>query len=390
MQLDIYGNAIPQQQNTKHNARTIPEKNYAFESSKPLNEFSVVEHYSLTPNSLAIYNRVYRNSTKTHNSNKEQKEKLYFDSNGNITLQAPENNQKNHHNFELSKQARKNLRSKVTWLYHFAKKQTIITKKGKFLSNFKMNFVTLKLPSEQIHTSDFITKNCLNQLLTEIKGKYTFENYVWRLEYQKNGNLHYHIATDTYIDYHWLLRTWNRILNKYGYVDLYTRKFQTLSIMEYIKSQGYGDKTDFKIMAERYAKGCREGWKNPNTVDVKAVFGKSNIAFYISKYMAKKPEEGTTITLPVCEQNSANSRLWFCSRSLSQCKTESDVRDAQEIDIYSLLINLDVVKSIYCDYCTVIYFDLDKLPALIQGVINTRLELYRQRINYNVPMNVAA
>lgn len=359
------------------------KKEYVFESTLPQSRYTITEHYSLTPCSLAIYPRFYKNgiSDPVHKSVKN--EVLKSDAAGNITPISPIKKEKKGHDFELSKQARKNLRSKVTWLYHFAKKQVIHTRKGKTLTNFKMNFATLKLPSEQIHTSDFITKNCLNQLFVEIAKKYSFKNYVWRLEYQKNGNLHYHIATDCYIDYDFLLNTWNRILNKYGYVDMYTRKFIQFSLSDYIKNAGFGDKTDYKIMQERYAKGCREKWTKPNTVDVKAVFGKSNIAFYISKYMAKKPEEGEVKKLPICESNSSFSRLWFCSKSLSACKTETDFRDVQEIDLYSILVGLDKVKRVVCDYCTLLYFNIDDLPPLIQAVINTRLELYRQSVGYN-------
>lgn len=369
--------------NTTTTDKRLPE-GYAFESSKTKNRYTIVEQYSLTPCSLAIYNRFYRNLKDGSLDNLEKKEKIYFDEKGNITMVAPPAMKKKGHSFELSQQARKNLRSKVTWLYHFAKKQIIHTRKGKTLTNFKMNFITLKLPSEQIDSSDFLTKNCLNHLLTEIKKKYDFKNYVWRLEYQKNGNLHYHIATDTYIDYHFLLKSWNRILNKYGYVNQYTKKFSQMSLQDYIKSHNYGEKADYKILQERYAKGCREKWANPNSVDVKAVFGKSNIAFYISKYMAKKPEEGEIKKLPVCELNSEHSRLWYCSQSLSACKTESDFREAQEIDLYSILVGLDRVKRIISDYCVVLYFNIDDLPPLVQAVINTRLELYRQEIGYGL------
>lgn len=363
-------------------SRTSGQHNY--QSSHQQSPWTVIEHFSLTPNSLAVYPRFYKNGISASTQVTEKKDKIYFDEKGNITLIRPDAKPLNGHNFELSKQAGKNLRSKVTWLYYFAKSQTITTTKGKHLSNLKMNFITLKLPSEQIHTSDFITKNCLNQLIVEIKKRYNFKNYVWRLEYQKNGNLHYHIATDTYIDWGFLVQVWNRILNKYGYVDLYTRKFSTMSLSEYIKSQGYGKKLDYKILQERYAKGCADKWTKPNTVDVKAVFGKNNIGFYISKYMSKKENSTEEKKLPICEQNSSNSRLWYCSQSLSKCKSDSDFRESQEIDLFSILHNLEKVKKFVSDYCTILYFNIDELPPLIQGVLRTRLELYRREVNYEL------
>jgi len=361
---------------------TKEQQQYFFESSQPANRFIITEHFSLTPNSLAIYNRFHLRDNRMFTKDSVNTSPSATPEQVEAAAAAKKPRNSIAHNFELSKQARKNLRSKVTWLYHFAKKQTIVTRKGKQLTNLKMNFFTLKLPSVQVDSSDFITKNCLNQLFIEIKEKVNFKNYVWRLEYQKNGNLHYHIATDCYIDYDYLLATWNRIINKYGYVDAYTRKFSTFSLHDYIKNVGALDSADYKIHQERYAKGCRDKWKKPNTVDVRAVFGKSNIAFYISKYMAKKPEEGVQIILPACEDNSAHSRLWYCSRSLSKCKTVSDFRDVEEIDLYSVLRGLDKVRVSIFDYCIVLYFQIDELPPIVRRLLLTRLEVYQKEIGY--------
>ena len=155
-------------------------KTYEYESTKVQNRYTVVEKISLTPNSLSIYNRFYLNGVrdKLDISNSLRKELASMGLADIAPLPKTRNSVS--HNFQLSKQAQKNLREKVNWLYYFAKKKTIITRKGKILTNFKMNFVTLKLPSEQIHTSDFITKNCLNQLLTEIGKKYEFKNYTYQ------------------------------------------------------------------------------------------------------------------------------------------------------------------------------------------------------------------
>ena len=153
-----------------------PDGKHKFEFRKSDKKFDVVEAISLTPNSLAVYNRFFKIANSDIKPVSEIIEKYFFDDRGNITLVQPKKRNEVSHDFELSKQARKNLKSKVTWLYHFAKKQTIVTKKGKILSNFRMNFFTLKLPSEQIHSSDFITKNCLNQLFIEISKKFNFKN----------------------------------------------------------------------------------------------------------------------------------------------------------------------------------------------------------------------
>lgn len=295
---------------------------------------------------------------------------------------APRVRASNAHGFVLSPQAQKNMRDKVAWLYHYAKNQTITTTNGKVLAGFKMNFMTLKLPSVQQHTSDFITKNCLNQLITELAKKYQFRNYVWRLEYQKNGNLHYHIATDTYVDFYWLRGAWNRILNKYGYVDAYKARFSAMSFSEYCHATDFTKSVDFDTLKHRYAEGCRNGWKQPNSVDVKCVTNHKKIAYYISKYMGKGSKAVDSRTLPICEENSAHSRLWFCSRSLSRLKAISDFQELFNFDLVNFLdTEMRVVRRVF-DYCVCYYFDWPDLSVAAKRLFGGLFREYGQRVGY--------
>lgn len=41
-------------------------------------------------------------------------------------------------------------------------------------------------------------------------------------------------VTDCYIDYFFALKTWNRIINKLNYVNVYKEKFSKMSLHEYI------------------------------------------------------------------------------------------------------------------------------------------------------------
>ena len=91
---------------------------------------------------------------------------------------------------------------------------------GRFF-NFKVGFITLTLPSKQIHSDNEIKEKCLNQFLIEIRKRYHVKNYIWRAELQKNGNIHFHIIVDKFIYWNELRDRWNRIINKLGYVDRY-------------------------------------------------------------------------------------------------------------------------------------------------------------------------
>ena len=138
---------------------------------------------------------------------------------------------KKYHNFKISHSAQKKIQEKINWLYTLAKSRYTKSYSGVEIFNFKVNFLTLTLPSEQKHNTAEITEKCFNQFLVEIRNRTKMENYVWRLEFQKNGNVHYHIVTDTFIDYHFAQKIWNRIINKLGYVDAYQEKFSKMSVL---------------------------------------------------------------------------------------------------------------------------------------------------------------
>ena len=287
------------------------------------------------------------------------------------------------HNFKISDQARKNIANKVNWLFLMAKPRYVLTASKKEIFNFKVNFLTLTLPSKQVHNTEFITKNCFNQFLTEIRQQFQMENYVWRLEFQGNGNLHYHIVTDTYIDYHIVQKIWNRILSKFGYIQEYTKKFSKMSLSEYAMNTTKNGKLDWKIIADRYAKGKREHWKNAPSIDVKVCTNNQSIAKYLGKYFGKGKD-----TNPICNEldNEANSfgiRLWFCSRSLSKLDGIKEYTEECEINFYDVLQGCANVIEKHYDYCKALYFNFKKLSSHMNEVITAALKNYAFGLGYS-------
>lgn len=264
----------------------------------------------------------------------------------------------NEHNFEISKKAQNRVREKVTWLYELARNKTLTTKNNKVLINFKMNFITLTLPALQTHATADITANCLNQFLTECKQKFNLENYVWRLEYQANGNAHYHIATDTFLDYQDCKLIWNRCLKKLGYISRYQEKFSKMDFSEYCSLYNNTGKTERNILWSRYSLGVASGWDSPNTVDVRSVSNSKNIASYISKYITKVSGVALNPIVAEREPSSTNLRLWFCSRSLSKLDSIEIFLDDPEPLPHQIIAGLQKVRKYIFDYCSVWYYNV--------------------------------
>lgn len=264
------------------------------------------------------------------------------------------------HNFQISAQSRKNILEKIVWLNQFAKPRTIKTYSGKTIHNFRTCFVTLTLPSPQKQPTCEISNECFDRFLTTLRNRLKMQNYVWKLEFQENGNVHYHLITDTYVDYFFALKHWNNIINKFGYVSDYAAKMSGLSFQQYRALSGNSANADIKVLASRYEKGRREKWRNPNSVDIKAVRTDGNLRYYLAKYFAKEKGAGTGSPHDN-EENSFGLRLAFWSRSLSKVCA---VSMPEEFYNFSWEVFFEKTEKIFVkayDYCKVAYYNIREL-----------------------------
>lgn len=291
---------------------------------------------------------------------------------------------KQYHNFEISDNSQKNLRSKVEWLFQYAKSRNVKTYTNKIIKNYKCGFITLTLPSKQKHNTGYIITQMLDEFLQQLRKRIKMINYVWRLEFQANGNAHFHIVTDSYADYYLVQKLWNKILDKHGYIEPYRNKMSALSYQDYIKRFGTkkdGTKIQNEILFKRYNYGKSTNWSNPNTVDCKNISKGGSISFYISKYFSKKGKSSKKNELDN-EENSFALRLCFWSRSLSRCKSESMPTDYYDAKIFELLKDDPSVNVAYYDYCTVIYYEFQKLSGFVKEVLHKYFIECRRADNY--------
>jgi hypothetical protein len=86
-----------------------------------------------------------------------------------------------------------------------------------------VTFHTLTLPSIQIH-SDKVIRKCFTRWLDSVKKVFPVKFYVWKAEAQENGNIHFHVVFDRWMDEKKLVKLWNFQLDKFGYIDAYREK----------------------------------------------------------------------------------------------------------------------------------------------------------------------
>ena len=206
---------------------------------------------------------------------------------------------------ELSAHATKRLRKTIDYMIYLTSQKTltgtrIISKsnidtieleKGQKYTqsvNYKLTFITLTLPSKQIHSDNEIKSRCLNHFLTDLKRKYQVDLYIWKAEKQENGNIHFHILTNKYIKWQSIRTDWNRIINKLGYVTKYSENMKAFFAAGFRLSENPKDKRPEASQYKSYLEGLSTNFSNPNSTDIHALYKIKNVAAYISKYLAKE------------------------------------------------------------------------------------------------------
>jgi hypothetical protein len=148
--------------------------------------------------------------------------------------------------------------------------------------------LTLTLTSKQLYEDSRYNK-MLNNFLTIMRKKYQI-NYLWVAEKQNNGNIHYHIIVDRYVNVTIANATWCKILNYNGH-DVKMPKTKCPSGLTYKETQEYFS-----------SKNCS------NPVDVKYLTNSSAIGAYLTKYITKN-------------KTSVDCQIWNCSKLISNTIT---------------------------------------------------------------------
>lgn len=229
----------------------------------------------------------------------------------------------------LCPHAKKRLTKALNLLVAIAQPKTVKAWKSDKEFTFKVNFITLTLPSPQGSITDKeLKKSCLDPWIKSMRRKHDLRSYVWRAERQFNGNLHFHITSDTYLPLDSVRDTWNRQLRRIGLMDAFREA---------------------------------NGHERPNSTDIHSVQRIKNLAAYMVKYMSKDPEQhlaevnakrtasGDTPLDPdshpwrsVPDQPTWTQpiagKVWDCSRNLklkARCETVIDTDVGKQLQLFT-------------------------------------------------------
>lgn len=232
---------------------------------------------------------------------------------------------KNLYTGQITEYSRKRLKRAINLLVATAEEKEAINFKTGKKFKFKVNFITLTLPAPQKDVTDKqLKKEAFDPFIKRIKRKHNLNNYVWRAERQKNGNLHFHILTDTYIRYDNIRDNWNSCLRKWHFIDDFKEKF---------------------------------GHAKPNSTDVHSIQKIKNVAAYVVKYMSKESEEKDTI----------EGKIWDCSKPLKHKGNCELLFQKEQNEIWEAALSEKESKEIRGDKFTLLLLSSYALQKVLKG-----------------------
>lgn len=246
-------------------------------------------------------------------------------------IKNEENLKNNQHRGQMSRKATRRITNAVNWLVASAKNKWIFDKTSGKRFTFRVNFITLTLPTLDHGVTDHHFKSVLlHNFINTCRYKYDLKNYVWKVETQANGNIHAHFTTDTFIHWKDIRNVWNRILEKKGVIDMYRAKHEKLSFDDYAALYDPTGTKDSDQLRSAFAQGCSASWSDPNTTDVHSVHKVKDIASYLAKYMGKSDDD----------RRAVKGRLWGCSTNLSETnKLTMELADTRDFKVLEDLHN---------------------------------------------------
>jgi hypothetical protein len=332
-------------------------------------EFTIIPKIKIHPSRIITYNEIhwYPSPPIRKDSNRQNTTLIQKEVNGKIELIRVNTkflNSKRVSNGDLSKPAKKKLKLSIEYLLLLNKPQNGKSGNTGRHYNNTISFVTLTLPSKQIHDDNVIKSKCLNQFIIELHKYHGISNYVWRSERQKNGNLHFHILINRFIPYNDIRVRWNRIIDKLGYVTRYAEEQQEFHKDGFRLRKELIEKWSGIKQFEAYERGRKSEWKQPNSTDIHSIKNITNIKAYIIKYMSKSDQAHATPNPLEETENYPAGRIWGASVILSNIQGATAEIDSK---LEKHLKNIEEHFSTHIyrqNYFTIIDITLDDLHKL--------------------------
>lgn len=251
----------------------------------------------------------------------------YVDVSGNIRTAKQSNTYQTNFNQErkdnnLSRNSMRKFKKSIYWLAYLARDKRVYVRELDRYIKFKLSFITLTLPSKQIHTDKEIKRECLNTFLQWLRDQTNIKRYIWRAEIQANGNIHFHITADKFVHYRRIRQAWLRAINKLGYVDRYT---------------------------------AETGKSHPPCTEIKAVKKVKNVAGYLTSYLTNSGDGKNKKQKEEYHSRVIDGMLYGVSKYLSNIKSLVIREGDYLFDTLCQYLNDNAKKAVHLDFVSIHY-----------------------------------
>ena len=210
--------------------------------------------------------------------------------------------------------ARKRLRSAIDIFVQRSPVQRIFNPVIQAEQNFRMSFVTLTQPNDILLDASQCYTLLLKEFLRDMRRKYGLKDYIWKFEFQGNGQGHYHLTFNQFFHYAAIQDVWNKKLRNAGQLVGYAKRY---------------------------------GHFKPNSIDVHSMESVYDCEAYLSKELCKG----------VQNRKVAGGKWWDCSEDLHRKRFSYFIDKETEALLYDgiqngfgELINLERCKIIRTDF----------------------------------------
>lgn len=307
----------------------------------------------MRPFGLLIYNRIEYTRKARDPSNK------------------PKRNKPEPYTGQVTPFARKRIKRAIQLLVAISNPKEATHFKSGRKFKFRVNFLTLTLPCLQGNVSDReLKKSGLDVWLKRMRRKHKLRSYVWRAERQKNGNLHFHIITDTYLHWEKVRNDWNSCLSKFHFIDQFESEHKH---------------------------------RNPNSTDIHSVSRVTHLSQYLIKYMSKdelvrehltnppfikqkywktKPPKANArfYAIKTKEECKIEGKIWDCSLNLKSKDGVEFIVDTGMSDDLNYIINKDPEQLKNTANCSLYFVKEDEFESRLTKQMNTEWNKYLDRV----------
>lgn len=248
---------------------------------------------------------------------------------------------------EMTRHAQIRMRKALFLLLEIADTKIAINPSTNKPFKFRLNFITLTLSSsQQDRTDSEIKKTMLEPFLRKMRAK-GMNSYVWKAERQKNGNVHFHIISDTWILYTELRDIWNNLQEKAGLMEPFRAKW---------------------------------GHSDPNSTDVKAVRSENEAVRYLMKYMLKNDEQSQQLRLDKDYSDKAKGKMWDCSLNLKIPNQTADFLTNSQYAAIQAQVTAKKVEQLDRDYFKFFTYPRHKRRSIFPPEMMADYEAYLTKV----------